>query len=337
LSEYKLDLLGLCGFGCSHCSSNAGNYLRINRKAFAALTEQQLGERTYPADDPSLSFVWPDAIEKLRGQLATKPKRWGEGQTLVFSMLTDGFSPHLVAGGITEEALRLVVEKTSFRVRVLTKNAIVGSDRWLRFFEAYPGRFVVGLSVGSLDDEWAKRIEIGTSTPSARLRALARLQAAGVPTFGMLCPIFPDVVLGKHLDELIDRINPLVTERIWAEPYNDRANWRVVKEGYAAGEPGAEWLTEVYEGGNKAAWSRYATDLYVHLRDRARREGWITKLRYLLYEDLISERDAPTFEGLEGVLLQSKPDDAGRSGNPFIAKLRMPTTMTMPRMNGELQ
>ena len=32
LSEYKLDLMALCGFGCRYCSSNWGNYLRINRE-----------------------------------------------------------------------------------------------------------------------------------------------------------------------------------------------------------------------------------------------------------------------------------------------------------------
>lgn len=41
------------------------------------------------------------------------------------------------------------VERTSFRVRVLTKNAIVGSQRWIDFFASRPGRFVVGLSTGN--------------------------------------------------------------------------------------------------------------------------------------------------------------------------------------------
>jgi len=240
---------------------------------------------------------------------------------LVFSMLTDGFSPYLLKNGVTEEALRLVVEKTSFRVRVLTKNAVVGSDNWIRFFQSHPDRFVVGLSIGTRDDQWARRIEIGTSTPSARLRALTNLQAAGVPTYGMLCPVFPDVFLEGRLDELVDKISPLVAEHVWAEPYNDRANWRVVAAGYAPGETGGKWLSEVYERGNKAAWSQYATDLYECLRDRARREGWLAKLRYLLYEDMITEEDAPVFQGLEGVLLQSKPTASGQSQNPFIARL----------------
>ena len=49
LSDYKLDIMGLCEFGCRYCSSNGGNYLRMNKKDFAELTEQQLGEKSFPA------------------------------------------------------------------------------------------------------------------------------------------------------------------------------------------------------------------------------------------------------------------------------------------------
>jgi DNA repair photolyase len=52
----------------------------------------------------------------------------------------------------------------------------------------------VGLSTGTLDSEWASRVEVGTSLPAAGLKALSRLQEAGIPTYGMLCPIFPDVL-----------------------------------------------------------------------------------------------------------------------------------------------
>src|SRR5436190_10810494 len=148
LSDFKLDVMSLCQYGCSYCSSNSGNHLRINRKRFADLTEQQLGERLLPANEPSLTIQWPEVLERLEAQLSAKPIDWGAGQTLVYSMLTDGFSPLVVRQGITEKALRLVLEKTSFRIRVLTKNAIVGQDYWIRFFREHSERFVVGLSIG---------------------------------------------------------------------------------------------------------------------------------------------------------------------------------------------
>jgi hypothetical protein len=96
LSDYKLDLLGLCGYGCRYCSSNWGNYLRINRRRLADAAERQLGERLFPDTDPSLTIHWTNVLDKLEEQLRRKRPAWAAGKTLVFSMLTDGFSPRLV-------------------------------------------------------------------------------------------------------------------------------------------------------------------------------------------------------------------------------------------------
>jgi DNA repair photolyase len=323
LSESKLDLCALCQFGCAYCSSNTGNYLRINRDRFAELARQQIGQALGPMDDPYLMYVWPDVLARLEEELARHDPTWGAGHTLVFSMLTDGFSPYLVKNGITEKALRLVLERTSFRIRVLSKNALVGSDYWVQFFKAHTERFIVGLSIGTTDDAWAKCIEIGTSLPSARLRALTRLQDAGVSTYGMLCPIFPDVLEAGALENLVDAVRPERVEHVWAEPFNDRLNWQKVRDGYPVGSPGYRWLTEVYQQHRRELWSRYATELYVRLRDKGHREGWLPKLRYLLYEDGILSPDTEQYRGLEGVWLQSSPAPDGKSRHPGFAALQM--------------
>jgi len=183
LSEFKLDIVGLCGYGCVYCSSNEGNYLRINREKFRQATIEQLGEDAIPSSDPNLMFTFEgDILKKIETQLKKKRAGWGEGKTLVFSMLTDGFSPYEVGQGFTERALRLLMHYSGFRVRVLTKNAVVGSPKWIDFFREYPRRFTVGLSNGTSDDAWAKQIEIGTSSPRARVRALRNLQDAGIST-----------------------------------------------------------------------------------------------------------------------------------------------------------
>jgi DNA repair photolyase len=307
-----------------------GNYLRIFRERFADLTEQQLGRRSYPTDDPSLTFVWPDILERLERQIRRKSPTGGAGKTLVFSMLTDGFSPTLVQDGTTEKVFRVLIERTSFRIRILAKNAVVASDKWLTFFAAHRNRVVVGLSTGTLDDAWAARIEVGTSTPSARLQALRRLQDAGVPTFGMLCPIFPDVLTNGGIDELVARIRPSRCEHVWAEPFNDRVNWRHVRDGYVKGSPGFEWFSATFERKERGAWSRYATDLYVALREIADRDGWTHKLRYLLYEAGIDAEHADAFDGLRGVLLQSPTDPEGRSKNLHIRAMSLSESVSHP-------
>lgn len=58
--------------------------------------------------------------------------------------------------------------------------------------------------------------------------------------------------------------------------------------------------------------------LLIHAR--AMKEGLSDRLRFLLYENLITEDDAARLGGLDGILLQSKPDEDGRSKNEFIAR-----------------
>lgn len=313
LSDFKIDLLGLCGYGCTYCSSNNGNFLRIRRAELADLTEQQLGRRYLPSTEPTLTFMFEDVIGLLTAELDGKPALWGEGQTIVVSMLTDPFSPLLVEQGIIRAALDLLVERTRFRIRILTKNAIVGSDEWIAYFLGHPGRFVVGLSCGTLDDDWARRIEIGTSAPSERLRALRRLQESGVPTFGMACPVFYDVLINERIDELIDRTNPHACEDFWVEPFNDRQNWRAVQKGYEPGTTEWDWMAECFEDRRNGVWSSYTTQLYEHFRRRAEAQGWLPRLHFLLYEHDITDSDAESYAGLDGVLLQSSRDQAGLS------------------------
>jgi DNA repair photolyase len=322
LATYKLDIIAKCGFGCRYCSSNTGNYLRIHSKEFAACAEVQLGKAIKPKDDPSLMLVWPDVVGQLGIELKGKSKEYGFGETLMFSMLTDGFSPYLVNEGITRAVLELILMETSFRIRVLTKNAIVGSDEWIQFFGEHKDRFVVGLSTGSLDDDWSQKMELGTSCPSERFEALKRLQTAGIPTFGMLCPVFPDMLDNEALESMIDMINPSKVEHIWAEPYNDRINWKLVQSSFSPESSAYKWFTKVYEQRKTELWSMYATDIYLRLKSKAVQEGWISKLRYLLYENNITVYDAQKYCDMEGLLLQNKPGAESLSKHSMFSEMQ---------------
>ncbi|WP_437290966.1 hypothetical protein [Sorangium sp. So ce406] len=142
-----------------------------------------------------------------------------------------------------------------------------------------------------------------------------------MPTFGMLCPVFPDALLadgGRSLEALIELIRPERSETVWAEPYNDRSNWRAVRDGYPADAPGRRVMESMFgaPAGDRGAWSLYARNLYERLHDAAQRGGWLSKLRYLLYEDGIDDKDAPAFRGLDGV----EP----RAGGELLASPRVP-------------
>lgn len=323
LADVHVEALLLCQYKCRYCSSNSGRHLKTIRHEIEEAVHQVTGSSFDPHRADNLAISFDDVVQALESQLSQNCRKPGEGKTLVYSQLTDGFSPIVLRNGTTRRILELLVEKTKYRIRILTKNPIVGTSNWINFFASHPERFVVGLSIGTLNDKLGRRLEKGTPRPSSRISAMCALQDAGVPTFGMLCPMFPQVLQGDELEQLIKAIRPVRCENVWAEPYNNRQNWQHARECFEPQSYVWNWMSQVYGDADKALWSRYATDLYTRIRDTARHDAWIDRLRYLLYEDQITSADADQFSGLEGVLLQSKDTGQGISRNPRFAQLQL--------------
>jgi DNA repair photolyase len=297
--------------------------LRFQKRTIKEAVFRVTNKDFNPHDAGDLAIAYENVVEALDDELTRKGVRPGAGKTLVYSQLTDGFSPVLLNTGTARQILELLVEKTQYRIRVLTKNAIVGRPKWIDFFAKHKDRFVVGLSIGTLDTAFAQNMEWRTSAPLSRIKALNDLQDAGIPTFGMLCPVFPQILDTDELEKLIDLIRPDLCEYVWAEPYNERDNWTVVRSCFVDGSPMWQWMTQVFDCGKKEIWSGYAKNLYSRILDAARRGGWADKLRYLLYEDLITAEDAEAFRNLDGVLLQCKTDEEGLSRNRNFAEIQM--------------
>ena len=76
-------------------------------------------------------------------------------------------------------------------VGIITKNALVTRDLDVLRELAAHRAVHVAVSVTTLDQELARVMEPRTSSPAARLRAIAELSAAGVPTMVMTPPIIP--------------------------------------------------------------------------------------------------------------------------------------------------
>lgn len=300
LADYHLELIGLCGFKCTYCSSNRGvAYVRLSEPRWRVAVKDQLGVEldicdSITPDGDSIMIGYPDIVGLLEAELVDKPTDYGEGKTLVLSQLTDPFSPSLVTSGVTRRVLDLLLERTKFRIRILTKSAVIGKPEWVRFFGAYHDRFIVGMSITTLDDRIVETVERGTSKPSARIRAHRVLQDHGIPVYGMLCPILPDSV--QYLSQLLDGIRPRACETVWIESVNPRQD-----------------LWSKHHPTNRADWSRYTTDLYLAVAHRATEQGWIDRLHYLLYESDLTISDGMKFK-LGGYSLQGKSDpQTGRS------------------------
>lgn len=184
LADAHFEAMLFCASACLYCSSNAGLQLRFLNKSLKRIIQtavEQLTDKPFnPHDAADITIAYREVVKALDNELSRMKRKPGAGKTLVFSQLTDGFSPVLLKNGIVRQILELLLEKTEYRIRILTKNAIVGRHKWVKLFAQHPGRFVVGLSCGSLDADFTRRMERLTSSPHARIAALHNLQGAGV-------------------------------------------------------------------------------------------------------------------------------------------------------------
>jgi DNA repair photolyase len=132
-------------------------------------------------------FYKADAARVLEGELSRpgyvcKPIMLGAN--------TDPYQPVEKKMRVTRSILE-VLTRTRHPVTVITKSALVLRDLDLLADLARDGLASVGVSITSLDANLKRTLEPRAASPQARLRTLAGLHAAGVPTGVLVAPVIP--------------------------------------------------------------------------------------------------------------------------------------------------
>ena len=161
-----------CEHGCIYC--------------FARPTHEYLG-LSAGLHFESKIMVKPDAPKLLEAELSS-PK-W-EPQALIMSGVTDPYQPVERKLRITRGCLE-VLAKFRNPVAIITKNRLVTRDIDLLGELARHNAAAVNVSVTSLDPNIQRVLEPRTSSPKARLEAVAMLRAAGIPVGVMVAPVIP--------------------------------------------------------------------------------------------------------------------------------------------------
>lgn len=115
-----------------------------------------------------------------------RPEKY-DGKTLLFSSVTDPYTPLEVKYENTKRVLEKLVG-TSASIHILTKSNLVTRD--IDLFKQFE-EISVGISINTLDEEFARIIEPRASKPQDRLDALRKISGAGIPTYVFISPIFP--------------------------------------------------------------------------------------------------------------------------------------------------
>jgi DNA repair photolyase len=163
-----------CEHGCVYC--------------FARPTHEYLG-MSAGIDFETRIMVKENAPELLRKELAAK--KW-KPQFLAMSAVTDCYQPGERKFQITRRLLHVLAE---FRnpVGVITKNFLVTRDidvlQELHRFNCVG----VNISITTLDATLTPKLEPRASLPNARLEAVRRLSAAGIPVGVLMAPVIPGI------------------------------------------------------------------------------------------------------------------------------------------------
>jgi DNA repair photolyase len=144
-------------------------------------------------------FYKKDAAAHLREELN---RRAYKCSPINLGANTDPYQPLERKLGITRSILEVLAE-SHHPVTIVTKHALVARDIDVLSKLAAERLVKVFVSVTTLDDELKRRMEPRAASPKARLAAIARLAAAGIPTGVMFAPVVP-AINDHELEAVLD-------------------------------------------------------------------------------------------------------------------------------------
>ena len=171
----------------------------------------------------------PDAAELLKRELASP--RW-RPEPIVMSAITDIYQPIEHKMRVARQCLEVLADAGQ-PVSTMTKSALVlrDTDLWSKLAKVNAGR--VTITLVTLDDDLAKKLEPRAASPAARLRTIRELTAAGVPVSVNVAPIIPG---------LTDTELPQILKEVAAAGAR-RAHWVLLRLPYQLKELFLDWLT----------------------------------------------------------------------------------------------
>jgi DNA repair photolyase len=198
----------------------------------------------------------PEAPARLEAELRA---RGYSVAPIAIGTNTDPYQPIEAEFGITRACLE-VLQRFNHPVAVVTKGALIERDIDILGEMAARGLARVGISVTTLDEGLARRLEPRAPTPARRLEMIRRLAAAGIPVRLMVSPVIPgltdpeiEAILAAGRDagagaaswimlRLPREVSPLFQEWLAAQ-YPDRARkvMNRLREMHGGQDYSAEW------------------------------------------------------------------------------------------------
>ncbi|HEY7479763.1 MAG TPA: radical SAM protein, partial [Gemmatimonadales bacterium] len=187
-----------CEFGCTYCYARDTHRYALERaedrtrgKAWPEPSEVAADQRL----PPWLAFekqilVKTDIAQRLARTL--DPAKLG-GDCLVIGTATDPYQPAERRYRLTRSILEVLAGYHGLRVEIISKSPLVTRDIDVLQRLSHRNEISVNVSLATLDPRLARRLELRSPIPSARIRGLQRLSAAGVDAGLLIAPIVPGI------------------------------------------------------------------------------------------------------------------------------------------------
>jgi DNA repair photolyase len=190
-----------CEFGCSYCYARFAHRYVVERAHDAGrLTNDELlefrGPHGWEAFEQRI-FV----KQQILGALDVDLRRYhrsdhsspGGAAPIVIGTATDPYQPAERQFRITRAVLGRLAHCEGLSVGLITKSPLVARDADLLTRIQQRNDLEIHISLTTLDTELVRALEARSPMPAVRLRALARLTAAGVNAGLLVAPVLPGI------------------------------------------------------------------------------------------------------------------------------------------------
>ena len=187
--DHSLNPYGGCSFGCTYC--------------YAAFFQRTKAQQDTWGEWVTVKENAPDLIAGLpAGKL--------DGKRIYMSSVTDPYQPVERKSLITRRILELMAQRHAPRLVVQTRSPLVTRDIDLfGKIEERGGRVQVNMTVTTDDEDVRKTFEPGCPSNPARLKAIGKVQKAGIQS----CITMTPLLMVRDLDGFADSLLATGVER----------------------------------------------------------------------------------------------------------------------------
>jgi DNA repair photolyase len=188
-----------CEFGCTYCYARFTHRYVVERaRAAGSLTDAEFrdfrGPHGWEAFEQRI-FVKAQLLGALETDLrrVQRAALHGRSAPIVIGTATDPYQPAERRFRITRSVLTRLARCEGFSFGLITKSGLVARDADLLAQLQRANDVEVHISLSALDPALIRVLEARSPLPAVRLRALARLCAAGVNAGLLIAPVLPGI------------------------------------------------------------------------------------------------------------------------------------------------